>query len=352
MSQIEDPYIPQESVIGHPVHFSEGQFEGYTIRADLTEIQGSDFGRRYGVKDRRGLNESPVVLLRLSYVDDSNMNGEHSESEVQNYDDINVLGFICMVDLFRLDPQLRNSFASPTESICPRPFPTPSITSIDTPPISNAPILLYSPSDYRLHNGLLMSPNFAEKLVGEESYNPPTITSTLSESLPSHGDIGTFLDGLSRFGYPSDTIHFIDNYAVTESAKCTQALVGSTFIEPHHVSITLDGQQRRVLAFVFHDLAVQLSGFFVMRFRFFDLSSRPTGFSTPIIQAECYGHPFQMYSTRKVPKLKPSSELTRTLYEQGVPVLYRKKSRTPKRKHTVSENSLEASSEASDWEAE
>lgn len=91
-----------------------------------------------------------------------------------------------------------------------------------------------------------------EQFVGDESDVPLTMTKAASISRASHGDIDTLLDELSRFGYPSDTIHLIDNYAVTESAKCTQALVGNTFVNAHHVTIALDGQERRVLAFVFH----------------------------------------------------------------------------------------------------
>ncbi|KAJ6514239.1 hypothetical protein C8R47DRAFT_1313595, partial [Mycena vitilis] len=330
-------------------------------------MQGPEFGRRYAVVDRQGFNEPPVVMLRLYYTHTSDSDVLPAESEIPNYDEIDVSGFLCMADLFRVDPQLSGSPGakeSPT-LLYSNPPTTPSAT-VKKSPMPTPPIAPYSPC---VHNGLLA---IAAALRPGQFSSAPIALTPVSQNLPTervpehfgpagyncrttsaeiHGmsdatnpDTTAFVHDLQD-DYPSNVAAFNNNCGVTESDKCTRALVGGTFVEPHHVSITFNGHQRRVVVFVFHDLAVKLSGLFVMRFRFCDLSSNPTGFSTPMIQAECYGSSFQIYSTRQVPKLRPSSDLTKALHQQHVPVLYRKRSRHRKRKQAS-----EQSSEASDWE--
>lgn len=37
------------SLVGRPIHFTEGQFAGKTIRAKLQELQAAAFGRKYAI---------------------------------------------------------------------------------------------------------------------------------------------------------------------------------------------------------------------------------------------------------------------------------------------------------------
>jgi hypothetical protein len=61
------------------------------------------------------------------------------------------------------------------------------------------------------------------------------------------------------------------------------------------------------------DLSVQTDGEFILRYRVFDLYSRDADRHScdAIIQAEVYGKPFKVYSTKEFPGLPPSTELTK-----------------------------------------
>lgn len=37
---------PAVSYVGHPIHFSSGQFAGQTIRTELIEVQQAELGRK------------------------------------------------------------------------------------------------------------------------------------------------------------------------------------------------------------------------------------------------------------------------------------------------------------------
>jgi hypothetical protein len=54
-----------------------------------------------------------------------------------------------------------------------------------------------------------------------------------------------------------------------------------------------------------------MEGTFMLRYRVFDLFSRAEGHSDLMIQAECYGGPFRVYSTKEFPGLQASTELTK-----------------------------------------
>ncbi|KAJ7114151.1 hypothetical protein C8R43DRAFT_1113176, partial [Mycena crocata] len=47
--------------IGAPIKFNTGRFAGHTIRTELHEIQRPDYGRRFGVVDRRVLDDPPAL---------------------------------------------------------------------------------------------------------------------------------------------------------------------------------------------------------------------------------------------------------------------------------------------------
>jgi hypothetical protein len=62
------------------------------------------------------------------------------------------------------------------------------------------------------------------------------------------------------------------------------------------------------------DLAVKTEGNFIIRYRVFDLYAqklKKTDDSNVQMQAECYGGPFRVYSTKEFPGLQASTELTK-----------------------------------------
>ncbi|KAJ7222289.1 velvet factor [Mycena pura] len=117
---------------------------------------------------------------------------------------------------------------------------------------------------------------------------------------------------------------------LTERSKCTTSLFGTTFVEARAVTMPGDGKKR--LLFTFNDLAVRSEGKFVLRYRFFDIFSRPAGYPCPAVLAEHYGGPFIVCSTKTAPALKESTELTLILGRHGVPVNIRKAPRPSRRK--------------------
>ncbi|KAJ3927206.1 MAG: velvet factor [Lentinula lateritia] len=116
-----------------------------------------------------------------------------------------------------------------------------------------------------------------------------------------------------------------ENLPVPESEIArltTNVLIGSKVVQPH--LIERNGQKN--LMFVFSDLAVRNLGSFRLRYRFFDLFSTMPGKDTTI-QAECIGGTFKVFSTKDFPGLEVSTELTKELSAQGVPLNVRNSER-------------------------
>ncbi|KAJ7136716.1 velvet factor-domain-containing protein [Mycena epipterygia] len=263
---------PPANLIGLPIHFSQGRFSGQTIRAELREIQRPPFGRRFGSADRRVLNDPPVVLLRLFYVHNSGTDKEWSE-EIQNYDSIPLDGLICMVDLFEV------------------------------------------PENITLHSQQNPSPC----LRTETDSFYPAGAANAAAFIPFPGVQSSV--GVTPHEVPFDALVLVNGYAVTERSKRTTFLFGTKFVEPHKIAFPDQGNDRNFLVFTFSDLAVRLDGYFILRYRFFDLFSNPTGQNaSSTVQAECYGGPFRVYSTRDAPALPASTVLTKDLVKQGVRV--------------------------------
>ncbi|KAL1748312.1 velvet factor-domain-containing protein [Schizophyllum fasciatum] len=109
-------------------------------------------------------------------------------------------------------------------------------------------------------------------------------------------------------------VHRVGGCAIYEREKTTEALVGSTFVQP--TCVTVDG--RTALVFVFSDLAVKHEGAFLLRYRVFDLFSLPRGHRDIAVQAECFGAVFRIYTTKDFPGLPPSTALTREFARVGV----------------------------------
>ncbi|KAJ7594204.1 velvet factor-domain-containing protein [Mycena floridula] len=249
------------SIVGLPVHFLSGQFTGQTIRAELTELQKANLGRKYARIDRRPLDPPPVVALRLFQV--HNPGTDHqTEQEIPTYDETQLLGFVCTVDLFpvRLPDDEREL----------KPRKTPSHP-------------LYQTSQQQFT--FMSTSRYSQRTVPFPS-NPPN----------------------------AEIIHQIKEYPITEDSKRTNDLVGATFVQPS----LIDWEGKKSLMFVFSDLAVKTEGNFILRYRVFDLFSKPSGHPNFTIQAETYGGLFRVYSTKEFPGLQASTELTKHISRYGV----------------------------------
>ncbi|KAF5313530.1 hypothetical protein D9611_008528 [Ephemerocybe angulata] len=299
-----------------PMPFESGLLAQHSTRAELIEIQKADLGRkypnhspldrRYARVDRRPLDPPPVVLLKLFQVLDPDTPQE-VEREISNYDEIQNVGLICSVDLFPVPPG-----------------PDSETRSWDGGSSSSGSS---TPSRSRSYGGS------SDGRLGSDSLPPSSTVSSAS-----------FPDDSSE---PDEVVHYVNNYPVLEGSKVTPTLVGNTFVQPNVVEY----QGKKALVFVFavrislltpkpthptaHDLAVKAEGHFIIRYRVFDIYSRPR--SAPQgervrMQAECYGGPFRVYSTKEFPGLNASTELTKHLSRWGVRLNIRETERRRRRK--------------------
>ncbi|KAF7986099.1 hypothetical protein HWV62_41521 [Athelia sp. TMB] len=125
-----------------------------------------------------------------------------------------------------------------------------------------------------------------------------------------------------------DIVAYAGNHPITENSKCTNALVGQTFVQ----SCKVKYQGRRSLMFVFADLAVKIEGTFILRYRVFDIFSKKYNDNQLAIQTECYGGAFRIYSTKDFPGLQASTELTKDLARWGVRLNIRESERKRSKK--------------------
>ncbi|KAF9463249.1 velvet factor-domain-containing protein [Collybia nuda] len=300
-------------LIGRPILFATGQFAGQAIRAELREIQQADLGRKYARVDRRPLDPPPVVQLRLFHV--FNLGSEQeTEKEVESYNEIQMLGLLCTVDLFPV-PQAQydlNQKGSRPEITHQSPFSSPGSSKF--PVEDKEHVFAFAPA---------------------RPYPPPpgSISSTVVPTSP-HDQAA--IPGIPPNSYSApDIIHYIGNFPVTEASKMTHALVGSTFIQPSIVEY----QGRMTTMFVFSDLAVKVEGTFILRYRFFDILAKPYNYTQVAVQAECFGGPFRVYSTKEFPGLQASTELTKQLARWGVRLNTRETERRRRKKGETSAGS-------------
>lgn len=261
------------------------------MRAELVEIQKADLGRKYARVDRRPLDPPPVVQLRLYYIYNEGTDLE-SEQEVQDYDDIRNLGLLCNVDLFPVPTQPNNDNSSEPG----RPLP-------------------------RLPHQL--SPVVQPVCSPSGGYPPPADPLSNSSRVPV---------SVAKLPHLQPHVHF-DPLQISEDTKCTTALSGATFVQ----STRIDYEGKRALVFPFADLAVKVEGDFLLRYRTFDLFSRTPGLIDVPVQAECYGGPFHIYSTKEFPGLQPSTELSKQLSRYGVRLNTRETERKRKKKGSESD---------------
>ncbi|KAI0654037.1 velvet factor-domain-containing protein [Cubamyces menziesii] len=105
-------------------------------------------------------------------------------------------------------------------------------------------------------------------------------------------------------------VAWFGSYPIQESSNCTQALAGATFT----TAVVIDHDSKPTAMFVFSDLAVQIEGTFVLRYRIFNIFSDCAIPPHKPVLAACYGGPFRVYSTKTFPGLLASTPLTKVPY--------------------------------------
>ncbi|EMD37537.1 hypothetical protein CERSUDRAFT_114167 [Gelatoporia subvermispora B] len=303
------------STIGETVTFAAGPFAGHTIRAELEEIQKADLGRKYACKDRRPLDPPPVVRLRIIHVKNPGTPDER-ERDFGRYDELVAFGLTCHLDLFPVRGD-DGSESLPWENMghhrASSSEPPPSL-----PPVfATAQALPVSPVEqYHVSYSYTVPPPLPPLHVSPPGM--PALHSTLRR-LPPAGPHPAYIHHDPVAESPampgsSEVVAYFNDYAITEGSSCTRWLVGTRFTE----AAVIDYQDETMLVFVFPELAVQLEGVFVLRYRVFNIFARTAGEQCIPVIAECYGGPFRVYSTKEFPGLRASTELTKHLSSLGI----------------------------------
>ncbi|KAJ7704703.1 velvet factor-domain-containing protein [Mycena metata] len=128
--------------------------------------------------------------------------------------------------------------------------------------------------------------------------------------------------------YANSTPQQIEVDPDVSCGNVTTKLAGNTFVQVDNVPWM---ERPACLLFTFSDLAVKAEGYFMLQYRFFDLFSTTSEDTDPLIQAQCQGAPFRVYSTKDAPALGPSTELSKHLARYGIRLNVRETIR--KRKH-------------------
>ncbi|KDQ58724.1 hypothetical protein JAAARDRAFT_34581 [Jaapia argillacea MUCL 33604] len=320
------------SVIGQPTHFIQGEFAGQTIRATLLEIQQAELGRKYARKDRRPLDPPPVVEPKLYRV--YNL-GTEKEVELEINDHglgSQRGGQICHVDLFPVSqrdlPDLSpssgewNSSRSQSQAVnvaSARQAYGPSASATDHQPY---PFASQITGPQFTNAGLNISCQHLRDVnasLGSDPLVPPDYL------FASATDSGTIQQSTPCQQLPESDLVRPRGASFGEGTNCTSALSGATFSE----AVDIEYQGRNRLMFVFPDLAVKMTGTFILRYRCFDLYARAESHGSedlPIL-AECFGQPFRVYPTKDFPGLPPSTELTKHLARYGVRAMLRESER-------------------------
>ncbi|KAF9810984.1 hypothetical protein IEO21_06741 [Rhodonia placenta] len=333
------------SPIGKPVTFVTGQFAGHTLRAELEELQKADLGRKYARKDRRPLDPPPVVQFRLFEVFNHGTPRE-TESEFDNYDEVTNLGILCHVDLFPITEDTDDADELSGGGTVQNTTPVSYIDSTSGqdfsmsafPPSSTSLQMLSSPA----------SPNMSQSYALSQGY---PLSATLPSlpipaSRPSFDHTNSYPVQSASIGGEADTdiVAYYGDHPIRESSKCTHALAGTTFVQ----SASLEYNGKKVLMFVFSDLAVKIEGTFVLRYRVFNISSNAfVGSGIPIL-AECYGGPFKIYSTKEFPGLRASTDLTKHISFHGVRLNLRENERKRRKKNEIEAERRAAAAAADD----
>ncbi|TFK89594.1 hypothetical protein K466DRAFT_584458 [Polyporus arcularius HHB13444] len=290
------------------------------MRVSLEEMQKADIGRKYARKDKRPLDPPPVVRMRC-YQTIQLGAGREMEEELRDLDENFTLGFVCHVDLIRpageqIVPD-RRMVASSTRRSAMRQAP--------------------------FHHDASMSTNRASQYTRPPQFTPggpfdgdvpgavvPSglrgLTVQQYDSGPGPLDVGRLPEPWAMRpkvrSNPQTPFAAHGNVAPQEDATCTNLLAGETFAACSLVAY--EGQ--RVAMFVFPDLAVRQEGHFFLRYRVFNICGSQTTPDVPIL-AECYGGPFEIFSTKSFPGLSTSTDLTKRLSLSGLRVNSRHRER-------------------------
>ncbi|KAI0786921.1 velvet factor-domain-containing protein [Abortiporus biennis] len=330
--------------IGRPVTFLSGQFEGKTVRTEIVELQKADLGRKYARKDRRPLDPPPVVQLKLYQVFNHGTSRE-TEQEMDCYDDVRGFGILCHVDLFPVpdqdeippnssengrrprQPRHKAKLNDPSSSTLP---PPPSIIPAETSPTSAHPNIT--------------SAGHPQTTLYYQHYSHQNIDGGLSLPPIQIPELPSQPNGTSIYSSPESLVAYLGEYPITEGSKCTDALVGASFCQ----SATLEYQGKRVLMFVFSDLAVRIEGSFILRYRVFNVFAKAHGTQDIPILAECYGGSFKIYSTKEFPGLRASTDLTKHLSFFGVRLNLRENERKRRKKVVPSSSATNTTATTAD----
>jgi len=231
-----------------------------------------------------------------------------------SYDDHIALGFVCHLDLFPIPEQEQdqNKDTVPPGQRQRQPrhratlstdIPVPSLSTI----FARAPFPSVNEAGY---SALISSSSNAARPI-------PALPS-LIPSVPQPGLIHFLHNQLALPPMQDfeDTVAILGCYPVTESSRRTDALVGAAL--SHAGCYPFQGKPS--LLFVFHDIASNLEGSFILRYRVSNILSHAQGPSDMPVLAECYGGPFKVYASKEFPGLPQSTDLTNSLSMLGVPV--------------------------------
>lgn len=333
------------SPMSAPTSFTTGPFAGWTIRGELIELQKADMGRKYGQKDRRPLDPPPVLQLRFYRVF-NNGTAQQWEHEIDTYTDAIGVGCICHVDLFRSTlnsrpekinqslqaPRKTNEMAvSSFTAAYPEEFTSRSFRTL--PPLSFPTLMSGTDSrPWATSSGarptLFDSSNpRACSLLMPVSMPPTTILPFPGPSSNTR-TVAMFSDFVdSSVSHAKAQVAVSDDDQNVEGASTyTTLLVGTRAVSASCVY----HEGKKILAFVFSDLAVRAEGSFFMRYRVFDIMSAVTGGTQHPALAEAFGGTFQVYSTKNFPGLQASTDLTKSLSWHGLRV--NKRETEPERK--------------------
>ncbi|KZT12753.1 uncharacterized protein LAESUDRAFT_638635, partial [Laetiporus sulphureus 93-53] len=308
--------------IGRPVRFSTGPMAGIALRAELDELQKANLGRRFAWKDKRTLDPPPVVRLRLFEVNEVDAY-RRREQEIRGDLETKCHGFVCQADLFPI-PEEYYVQSAQTESLGAS---TKSGTS--TAEIQRV-IPVMSPSNQRLcpHRAVT---RFTSEWGSGPSHAPRKPASRPRGAATAPAATATLAH--------TDVVAHLGQHTITECSSCTPTLAGAKFVSPS----CIDYKGSSTLIFVYSDLAVRMTGTFILRYRVFNVLSVPADMSMLPVLAECYGGCFKVYSTKDFPGLPPSTELTKYISLFGVRLNSREHERKRRKKASPSSDAKPSS---------
>ncbi|KAI0779949.1 velvet factor-domain-containing protein [Fomes fomentarius] len=312
MTSLQVPLSVGPTALGGPIAFTHGPFAGKVVRVAATELQKADAGRKYARKDRRSLDPPPVVQVRFFEV-----HGVNAETEISNYDENLASGLICHVDLFPVGDYTECNGAN--ENVRESRGMNHYLCGLSLPALSFAPGNIGDVTHPYSYPWMLQ----------------PRCVSTLYQSQASRDNI----------------VAYYGHYPIRESTISTTILAGTLFA----TAVVVEQNRRRMLTFVFNDLAVRQEGHYSLRYQIFHIHSKTTDdggetYRTPVL-VRCFGGVFRIWSTKTFPGLAPSTTLTKSLSLFGAAVNVRLSVRNRKRRkiHHAKSNSYldEAESTAS-----